>query len=262
MNTQPKYNIEKLLGTLRILYVEDDAEALLELGHFLRKKVAALSTASNGTEALTLCHSHHYDAIICDLWMPEMDGLAFIGELRKEGIPTPVIITSAISDSDTILKAVDLGITKYCVKPIEIDELLACLCRIATERLSEAGEIILPGNRLLERQQRLESEKTLKSGYAFLLKTLAGKGPKEVHASLSTDCVELWATEVLTPLEQSILKNPGNNGLVVYMRRVFYTSNQARFEALLSETLQVSASLKNIQINLQENTDRLLFRFR
>jgi len=147
---------EALLNTLRLLYVEDDREALEELAHFLKKRVASLAVASNGLEALELCRRQTFDVILCDLWMPKMDGFTLIQTLREESVLTPVIITSAFSDLETVLKAIDLGIVKYCVKPIEADELLDSLCRIAQDKLSSSGDV---AGRLMDRQQRLEAEK-------------------------------------------------------------------------------------------------------
>lgn len=255
-------NTAALLNTLRLLYVEDDPEALQELSHYLKKRVASLTPAANGLEALTLCRTHEYDVILCDLWMPEMDGLTLIRTLRQEGNQTPVVITSAFSDSETILKAVDLGITKYCVKPIESDELEACLMKIAAERIAQAGTLVLPGCRLMDRQQRLASEKLLKSGYAAHIKALTGKGPREVHVALGTGCLEVEATDVLTPLELTLLQLPGNSGLISYLRRAIYMGNQARFEAFVNDTLQVDCRLDTISIGLSENTDRLTFRLK
>ncbi len=191
---------EKLLNTLRLLYVEDDPEALQELAHFLKKRAASLATATNGIEALELCRKQTFDAIICDLWMPEMDGLTLIKSIRDEGLQIPVIITSAFSDIDTILKAVELGIVKYCVKPIEVDDLIDCLNRVALDKLTEAGTLLTSDNRLMDRQERLDLEKTLKSGFAHLLKSLTGKGPKMVHAALGVNDLEIWATDVLSPI--------------------------------------------------------------
>lgn len=262
MNPSDETIQEQLLETLRVLYVEDDAEALQELGHYLRRRVASLSVASDGAQALDLCRAHRYDVILCDLWMPGMDGMTFIRALRQEGNQTPVIITSAASDSETILKAVDLGIMKYCVKPIEADELLAALTRIAGDALTESGELVLPGQRLMPRPQRLEMEKALKSGYAHLLKQLTGKGPRDVFASLGADSAELWATEVLTPMEQSLMQIPGSGSMVAYLRKLIYTGNQARFEALLSDAMSVTVVLDDVAVDLHQNTDRLFFRFR
>lgn len=88
-------NNKTLLNTLRLLYVEDDTEALQELAYFLKKRVGSLATASNGVEALALCKRQTFDAIICDLWMPKMDGLSLIQSVREAGLQTPVIVTSA-----------------------------------------------------------------------------------------------------------------------------------------------------------------------
>jgi len=262
VNDSYEMNDAILLNTLRLLYVEDDPDALQELSRFLRKRVSTLTVASNGLEALTLCRAQRFDVILTDLRMPEMDGLTFIGLLRETGVHTPVIITSAFSDSETILKAVDLGIVKYCVKPIDTDELLGSLFRIAAERLSDVDELALPHNRLLDRQQRLDAEKALKSGYAHLLKKKTGKGPKEVHVSLGTDGIDVWATDVLTPIELTLMNNSGNTSLLTYFRNIFYAECRSEFEELVMQIFQTPATLEDIQIGPSENTDRLIFRFR
>ena len=150
-----------LLNTLRLLFVEDDPDATRELAHYLKKRVSSLAVAANGREALELCASNTFDVILTDLRMPEMDGLTFIRHLRASNTQTPVVIMSAFSDSETILQAVDLGIVKYCVKPVNIAELTAALAKVASERLADAGVPVLPDSRLLDRQQRLEIEKKI-----------------------------------------------------------------------------------------------------
>lgn len=248
---------EALLNTLRLLYVEDDREALEELAHFLKKRVASLAVASNGLEALEICRRQTFDVILCDLWMPKMDGFTLIQTLREESVLTPVIITSAFSDLDTVLKAIDLGIVKYCVKPIEADELMESLQRIALDKLSSKGEVV---SRLMDRQQRLEAEKALKSGFAHLLKSLTGKGPREVHVSLGTNDLEIWATEVQSPFEASLLGLQEHSGVVPYLRKSIYTGYQNRFEALIAEHLNATASLEEVRVVVEENTDWLVFR--
>lgn len=253
---------EVLLNTLRLLYVEDDQEALEELAHFLKKRVAVLSVASNGAEALELCRRQTFDVMLCDLWMPVMDGFTLIQTLRAEGNQTPVIITSAFSDLETILKAIDLGIVKYCVKPIDEVELLGSLQRIALEKLTHHGELILSGSRLVDRQQRLELEKALKSAFAHLLKNLTGKGPREVRVTLGASEVEIWATEVLSPIESALLSLGEHSGAIPYLRKALYTGYHKRFEALLEERLSASVTLEEVRVHPAENTDWLRFKVR
>lgn len=251
---------EHLLNTLRLLYVEDDEEALTELAHFLKKRVSSLSTASNGVEALELVKKQTFDAIICDLWMPEMDGLTLIKHIRDDGLKIPVIITSAFSDIDTILKAVELDIVKYCVKPIEPDELITCLNSIAADKLSESGEFVTSDSKLLDREKRLELEKTLKSGFAHLLKSLTGKGPKKVHVALGANDIEIWATGVLSPIEVSLIGTEKHAGIVSYIRKAIYTSYHEDFETLVCETLGRTATLEDIRNEIEEDTDWIVFK--
>jgi len=260
MSTTNVPESKQLLNTLRLLYVEDDPEALQELAHFLKKRVASLTTAINGVEALELCRQQTFDAIICDLWMPEMDGLTLIQCIRDEGLHIPVIITSAFSDIDTILKAVELGIVKYCVKPLEIDDLITCLNRIALDNLTQSGALTTSDSRLMDRQERLELEKTLKSGFAHLLKTLTGKGPKVVHVALGANDLEIWATGILSPIETSLIGTEEHAGIVPYIRKAIYTSYRKNFETLVSETLNRSVSLEEIRNGIEENTDWIVFK--
>jgi len=260
MSTKNIPESKQLLNTLRLLYVEDDPEALQELAHFLKKRVASLTTAINGVEALEICKQQTFDAIICDLWMPEMDGLTLIQHIRDEGLQIPVIITSAFSDIDTILKAVELGIVKYCVKPLEVDDLITSLNHIALDKLSESGTLVTSDSRLMDREERLALEKTLKSGFAHLLKTLTGKGPKTVHVALGANDLEMWATDVLSPLENSLIGTSEHAGIVPYIRKAIYTSYGKEFETLVSETLNRSVSLEEIRNVIEENTDWIVFK--
>lgn len=250
----------KLLNTLKILYVEDDVEALQELAYFLKKRVGALSTAHNGIEALEVFKNQSFDAIICDLWMPEMDGLEFVKTIREAGDDTPVLITSAFSDIETILKAVDLGIVKYCVKPIEADELLNCLQKIAIENVNQSNQSVKIGDALLSREERLELEKKLKSGFAHQLKALTGKGPKQVHIALGINELELWATGVHTPIEQSLLQSESHGGIVQYLRKAIYSSYKGDFEIMVGSVMEKKVELMEVRNEIDENTDWLVFK--
>ena len=248
-----------LLNTLRLLFVEDDPDASLELAHYLKKRVSSLAVAANGREALDLCGSHTFDVILSDLRMPEMDGMTFIRHLRTSGVQTPVVIMSAFSDSETILQAVDLGIVKYCVKPVNIVELTAALSRVASERLIDAGTPVLPDKRLLDRQQRLDIEKKIKSGYAHIIKSITGKGPRDVQVSLGSNSLSIQATDILTQMEATLMKSKANTSLLIHLRKTLYTENQEAFENVVLTELGLNASLRGIDSDPENNIDRLDF---
>ena len=248
-----------LLNTLRLLFVEDDPDATRELAHYLKKRVSSLAVAANGREALEQCASNTFDVILTDLRMPEMGGLTFIRHFRASNTQTPVVIMSAFSDSETILQAVDLGIVKYCVKPVNIAELTAALAKVASERLADAGVPVLPDSRLLDRQQRLEIEKKIKSGYAHLIKSMTGKGPRDVQVSLGSDSLSVKATDILTQMEVTLLKNKANVSLLVHLRRTLYSEHRELFEKLVSDELGANALFQVIDPDPESNVDRLSF---
>jgi len=114
---------QNVLSQLHILYVEDELMTRNELSRFLKRRLQHLSVAENGLEALLLFENNPPDILISDLRMPDMDGLELTARIRALGYNTPIIITSALSDTETILSAVDRGIVKYLVKPIDTNKL-------------------------------------------------------------------------------------------------------------------------------------------
>ncbi len=260
MNPEQKPEQASLLQTLRILYVEDDADTRQEQTRFLKKRVGHVAAAVHGAEALELSRTLDFDAVITDLRMPDMDGIAFVRAMREAGSQTPVIITSAYSDSDTILQTVDLGIVKYCVKPINTGDLLATLEKIAAETACRRRRGTLASSPL-DRERRLACEKTLRSETAHLLKTLTGKGPRDVQVIVSAETLDLCITDAFTLLEHSVLKNPANGGLIVSLRRLLYTEAQEALEELLSAIWGVPMVLTDIRSDVQTHTDRLVFRY-
>ena len=87
------------------------------------EKFAVVAT-SNPCEAVELLRSDSFDLIICDLRMPDCDGLNLLQAIRGGGIEVPVIILTAYGEVDTYLEAMNAGATEYLNKPIKSDELL------------------------------------------------------------------------------------------------------------------------------------------
>ena len=110
---------------MRILVIEDDREAagwlikgLAEAGH-----VADLAT--DGEEGLALAREAIHDVLIVDRMLPKLDGLSIIKTVRDEGLVTPVLILSALSDVDERVKGLRAGGDDYLAKPYAFSELLA-----------------------------------------------------------------------------------------------------------------------------------------
>ncbi|NKQ40401.1 MAG: response regulator transcription factor [Sulfurovum sp.] len=124
-------NCEKSLKNLTVLFVEDEESLLQMLVSALGSHFGDYNIAKNGTEGLLMAQREKPDIIISDITMPEMDGLTMAEKIHLDMPSLPIIILSAYSDQDKLLHAIDLGITKYFIKPFDPDELLEYLCMLA-----------------------------------------------------------------------------------------------------------------------------------
>jgi PAS domain S-box-containing protein len=117
------------LKDLRVLYVEDDDEIREQLAQFLRRRVGQLFTANNGREGLQAFFQHQPDVVVSDIRMPEMDGLEMVSQIKREQPGAPVIMTTAFNETDYFLRAIDLGVDKYVMKPVRTDHLVEAIQR-------------------------------------------------------------------------------------------------------------------------------------
>ena len=141
--------------------------------------MGSLLTAKNGEEGLKTFNENKPDLVLTDLIMPVMGGIQLIEEIRKTGSSCPVIVISALSDSETIIKTIDHGIIKYIIKPLNTNELIKHMEGLAIDILRDmTGNTVIGGLSLLNKESKQELEKKLKSEIAFFLKTFTGKGSK------------------------------------------------------------------------------------
>ncbi len=113
-------------GTHQILLVDDDQDlrSVLALQLQLYEEFATAEAAS-AAEGLSAIADNHYDLILLDVGLPDMDGRELCRLMRKQGVKAPVImLTAQGSDSDTIL-GLDAGANDYITKPFKVAVLLA-----------------------------------------------------------------------------------------------------------------------------------------
>lgn len=107
-----------------VLVVDDDPAILRTLAINLRARDYEVETAADGRSALQIVAERMPDAILLDLGLPDLDGIAVLRRLRLTSA-VPVIVLSARAESDDKVEALDLGANDYVTKPFGMDELLA-----------------------------------------------------------------------------------------------------------------------------------------
>ncbi|KAA9333140.1 response regulator transcription factor [Hymenobacter busanensis] len=118
---------------MRILVVEDETRLASFVQQGLTQAGHTADVASSGPAGLELAAAVPYDAILLDMMLPGQNGLDVLRNLREFGIATPVIIVSALTDTQHVIRGLDAGAVDYLRKPFEFDELLARL-RIVQRR--------------------------------------------------------------------------------------------------------------------------------
>lgn len=110
-----------------LLYVEDEDEIREFLKKRLERKVKKLYIAKDGAEGLESFCENRPDFVLTDVTMPNLNGIDMAIKIRELDPKIPIIIMSAHSDTSYLLKAIELGVDNYLLKPIDKTKLYKAL---------------------------------------------------------------------------------------------------------------------------------------
>jgi len=110
----------------QLLLIDDDKELTSMLGEYLAAEGFAIEYACNGREGVDMALSKHYDALILDVMMPELDGFEVLRRIRIESAVPVIMLTAKGDDIDRIV-GLEIGADDYLPKPFNPRELLARL---------------------------------------------------------------------------------------------------------------------------------------
>lgn len=130
----------------RLLVVEDNPMNLKYLSSLLNKYDLDYDIVINGRSALAKAESEHYDLILMDMKLPEMNGLEVAARIRGENTPnvtTPIVLVSAAALQSTADEARESGVNELLTKPYTPNQLLAILLKYLVE--DEEAETATPG---------------------------------------------------------------------------------------------------------------------
>src|ERR687888_396694 len=132
-----------MMGRVNVLVVDDDATVRDSIDRALRVNGFDVTLAGDGREALDRMAGSPFDAVILDLLMPEVDGLAVCRSLRGSGNSVPILMLTARDAVPDRVTGLEAGADDYLVKPFALEELLARLRALLRRTMPAAGDRVL-----------------------------------------------------------------------------------------------------------------------
>ncbi|MDR2551695.1 MAG: response regulator [Treponema sp.] len=112
-------DIKEILKDMHLAAVDDDPVILELIQNTFSSFNVRFNLYQDGAEFISALDREQFDFIFLDLMMPKADGFAVLRELRDKNIHIPVVILSAISQRETVIRAFQMGTKSYLVKPIK-----------------------------------------------------------------------------------------------------------------------------------------------
>lgn len=139
---------------MRLLIVEDEKMLCDTIAKSLRQSGYEVDTCYNGREAKEILEVEHYDLVVLDLNLPEMDGMEVLRSLRAADEETGVLILSARSQIADKVEGLDAGANDYLAKPFHLDELEARVRSLTRRKFIQSDTCLLCGRLSFDTKSR------------------------------------------------------------------------------------------------------------
>jgi two-component system nitrogen regulation response regulator NtrX len=161
-----------------LLIVDDEPSILQSLGGLLSDEGFEVTTAANGYEALKTIEVESPDLVLLDIWMPGIDGIETLKEIKKKSPNIQVIIITGHGTIETAVKATKLGAFDLIEKPLSIDKVIVAFDLI--EKPLSIDKVIVAINNALN-FRRLEEENKYLRKKTLEKNSINGNSPKTVE---------------------------------------------------------------------------------
>jgi len=226
------------LKNLHLLYIEDDAQVRSEIYEFLKRYFMLVQEASSAEEAMILFEQKKPDIILVDINLPGKSGLHFSEEIRKKHHDVRIIVSTAYTDKEFLLMAIELELTRYLIKPVTGKKLLEALEKASDEYavIYKTEQIIHLGKGFsFNKQQRVLShnnqELSLRPKEIELLEYFI-KHPKELisytvleyevwtNSPMSKDAIRSQIRNLRKKIHSQIIRNISGIGYRLYQEEL------------------------------------------
>ena len=125
-----------------ILYVEDEPEIQANIAEYLGNYFGSIHLASDGKVALDQYYKHHPDVLLLDINLPYIDGLSVAQEVRKNDPTIKIVMLTAFTEKEKLLKATELKLTRYLIKPVAPKNFKETLQILASELMNNPSRFL------------------------------------------------------------------------------------------------------------------------
>jgi len=138
-----------MLSTLKdysILYVEDEPDIQKNIAEYLSNYFNEIHLAANGEDALVRYRRHRPDVLLLDINLPDIDGLTVAKLVRETDQAVKIIMLTAFTEQEKLLRATELKLTKYLIKPVAPNAFKEMLTLLAKELIESTKKLIRLGD--------------------------------------------------------------------------------------------------------------------
>jgi DNA-binding NtrC family response regulator len=197
-----------------LLIVDDDHNTLASLSRAFRLAGHEATVCDNAARAIDLLRAESFDVILSDVVMPGKSGLELLGDLKKAGVKTPIILISGQANIEMAVKATKLGALDFLEKPLSTDKLLVTvenalrLSRLEDENRElrhRLGKHELVGSgpamkKLISQIERVAASETrvcilgeTGTGKELVARAIHEKSPRHDHPFITLNCAAVPA---------------------------------------------------------------------
>lgn len=249
---------------LSLLYVEDEPETRKLLCGVLTTKFPNLDIypAENGMAGLELFRERRPDIVLTDIRMPVMDGIRMARQIREENATASIIVISACSETDYLLEAIRMGISRYVLKPVNHKMLFEavddCVARISHERQVKAqNELIRRLNseleqRVADRTAELEAANRELEAFCYSVAHDLSTPLRGIHG-LSTILLEEYASKLDDPAKGYLVRIGGAAARMGQLINDLLELSRVTRRRLHRETIDLSRLAQDIARELMQH---------
>ena len=137
---------------MNVLLIEDDLDTVEFISRGIKQQGDALTHHDTAKKGIISASTTHFDVIIFDRMLPDLDGIDAIKVLRASGIETPILVLTALAETADRVAGLDAGADDYLVKPFAFSELMARLRALSRRSpIKQANHLLTVGDLTLDR---------------------------------------------------------------------------------------------------------------